>query len=212
MSTPEEAKNTFKTSAWNKTAPANGSHDLPAGSPEPGITRRDHIDILVEALTKVSQTRNWRRHTSRQHARERHTSQRLQRLHETLQTHQTRTARHPRTARRDPRTDFQSRRRTLGRLRLHPNACRNLHSLSNPNDHSEHPTQTAGLHDTGRQEHFSLNLDVLTPELLAERIEETLDNREMIRSSLLEARAERIEALDVYANRIAKILQLPPAS
>ena len=58
------------------------------------------------------------------------------------------------------------------------------------------------------QEHFSINLDRLSSENLATRINEALENRDEICASLLKARAERINALDVYAGRISEILNL----
>ena len=215
MSTPEEAKKYLQDLGVEQDGTRKWiGMTCSAGSPEPGITRRDHIDILVEALTKVSKKREIgvvilpaNMPVNGTPAKDYNASTKLyKRIKQEL------------PAILAPRAVIPARIFKAAAERLDAFVSTRMHAaiLSTLS-----PTPTITLNTQRKllgfmtlvgQEHFSLNLDVLTPELLAERIEETLDNRETIRSSLLEARAERIEALDVYANRIAKILQLPPAS
>jgi polysaccharide pyruvyl transferase WcaK-like protein len=179
-----------------------------AGSPEPGITRRDHIDILVDALTTVAKKRHIgvvilpaNMPVNGTPANDYNASSKLY-------------------ARIKPKLPAILAPRAVIPARIFKAAAERLDAFVSTRMHAAilstlSPTPTITLNTQRKllgfmtlvgQEHFSLNLDALTPELLAERIEEALDNRETICASMIEARSELIEALDSYAERIAGIL------
>ena len=185
-----------------------------AGSPEPGIARRDHIDILVEGLTAVAKKREIG----------------VVILPANMPVNGT------------PPKDYNASTKLYERIkpelsailappavipaRIFKAAPERLDAFVSTRMHAAilstlSPTPTITLNTQRKllgfmtlvgQEHFSLNLDALTPELLAERIEEALDNSVHIRGSLQETRAERIAALDAYAERIAGILNIRSAT
>lgn len=181
-----------------------------AGSPEPGIMRRDHIEILVEALLSIAKVRDIG----------------VVILPANMPVNGT------------PPKDYRASMKLFDRIdghfpvilapaevipaRIFKAVAERLDVFVSTRMHAAilaalSPTPTITLNTQRKllgfmtligQEHFSLNLEVLTPELLVERIEEALDDRATIRVSLEEARGKRIEALDAYAERVAAGLDM----
>lgn len=209
MSNPEEAETYIKELGVEREGNRKWiGVTCSSGSPELGNTQNDHIDILVDALTIVSKERNIgvvilpaNMPVNGTPAKDYNASARLyERVKPEL------------PAILAPRAVIPARFFKAVAERLDAFVSTRMHAaiLS-----ALSPTPTITLNTQRKllgfmtligQEHFSLNLNDLTSEILANRIKETLDNRETICACLLKARAERIEALDSYAGNITDVL------